>query len=64
MRDSPKPLVFVTQRCKTLAIMIEGHDNFASLRFSTSVTGPKTKKKTCVTRKLRVMIRASCIHGF
>ena len=47
-------LVFVTKRCKTLAIMIEGHDNFASLRFSTSVTRPKTKKKqkkNCVTRK-------------
>lgn len=37
-------LVFVTQSC-TLAVMIEGHDNFASSRFSTSVTRPKTKKK-------------------
>ena len=55
-------LVFVTQRCETLAVMIEGHDNFASSRFSTSVTRPKTKKIS-VTRKLRVMISASCIHG-
>ena len=33
--------------------MIEGHDNFASLRFSTSVTGPKKKKKNLCDQEIK-----------